>query len=94
MGPMDRWPTWRWLATRLELGLGAVCLVIGPVLVFVAPGSHAMFLSDPSFLGVPLGDALLAMGCLGMIIGMLWMLRIARRSPEDGGPTIWRYRGR
>ena len=80
--------------TRFELAAGTTCLILGLLIFVVAPPSRVMLLTDPSVLGVPLAIGVPGLGYLGMAVGMLWMLRIARRGPEDGRPSIWRYRDR
>src|SRR4029450_9402147 len=45
----------------------------------------------PTVMGVELDDALLIAAELAMLVGLTWMVRISRRGPEDGRPSIWQY---
>lgn len=80
-------PTWRWLVTRgaIAFGIGAVVLaVVGP-----AGLQRWQGVLDQSFV-------LAAIAWIGAVaaatVGVAWIVRIARRSPEDGTPPTWRYR--
>lgn len=80
-------PTWRWVVTRgaIAIGIGAVALaIVGP-----AGLHHWERVLDESFV-----LAVLAWigAVLAATVGAAWILRIARRGPDDGAPPTWRYR--
>ena len=86
--------TWRWWVTRLELAIGIGLVVLGLGLLFgvVLPSmSQVTFDSRPREWG-PATLALLAAGVLGLVAGLVWMVRIFR-GPRDEPPP-WRYRDR
>jgi hypothetical protein len=86
---MDGTPTWRYYVIRAELAVSIFCLLLPVFLVLGQP----TFLSDPRP-PRPFGlvDLLAPAGYLGMIIGLVWMIRIFRGPPDDVPP--WRYRDR
>jgi hypothetical protein len=88
---MERRPTWRWLVTRFELAIAGICALVPVSIIACAPHFSGGIAS--SVMGVELRDALLIGGQLAMLVGLTWMVRIAR-GPEDGRPSIWRYRQR
>jgi hypothetical protein len=76
-----RTPAWYW--TRLELVIGVAFVVLAGV----------SFLFPPVFIGGPEPQRLgAAAGFLGTLVGLAWMIRIAR-GPRDE-PPAWRYRRR
>lgn len=80
-------PTWRWVVTRIALVLARASLLLSVVLWVAQPaGTQAMF-SGSDIAWLPW-----VVGFTGLVIGNVWMTRLARRSPEDGAPPTWRYR--
>jgi hypothetical protein len=75
-----------WILTR-----GAIA--IGGASVIVALGAPLVLRRwDRAFdLGLIAGVAWLT-AIVASVVGTAWMIRIASRTPEDGGPP-WRYRG-
>ena len=76
-------PTWRWVVTRLALVLGRASLMLAVILWVAQP--MGPFAGTMTWLPW-------AVGFSGLVIGNVWLTRIARRSPEDGAPPTWRYR--
>jgi hypothetical protein len=80
-------PTWRWVVTRAAIAVG-----IGAV-VFAITGPAALHrwdrVMDESFI-----VAVLAWigAVVAATVGTALIVRIVRRSPEDGAPPTWRYR--
>ena len=80
--------TIRWLATRLELAIAVACAAIPVALWMVGlPRTSAMFMGPGPDLGTPLAVA----GTVGCLVGLAWMIRIAR-GPAGTGRTVWRSR--
>jgi hypothetical protein len=86
--------TRRWWVTRVELGIGIILVVLGLALLFavILPG---MF--EPTFDSRAPGQLQaamlwLAVAVLGLVGGLVWMIRIFR-GPRDEAPA-WRYRAR
>jgi hypothetical protein len=82
--PIRRRLTVRWLVTRLELALAVACLALAASPLWL---SQAQML--PMAFGSDLALMLGAAGTAGCTIGLVWMIRIARR-PAESGRTIWR----
>ena len=78
--------TIRWLVTRFELGIAVVCAAIVVALWLVGPPT----MSGDRF-GPDLTTPLAAAGTVGCLVGLAWMIRIARE-PADTGPPVWRSR--
>jgi hypothetical protein len=80
-------PTWRWIVTRAALAVG-----IGAV-VFAIAGPAALHrwdrVMDESFV---VGVLAWIGAVVAATVGAAWIVRIVRRSPEDGAPPTWRYR--
>jgi hypothetical protein len=78
--------TGAWYWTRLELAIG----------VFPVAYTGSLILFPPAFLGFhrdpPWMVALPFVGLAGMLVGLAWMLRIARGTGDE--PPPWRYRDR
>jgi hypothetical protein len=78
-------PEARWLITRAIMRIADIALLL-PVFVFVAApvqfggGLHA----EPArlFGVVPAGTAVLAVGYAGIVVGWVWIRRVARGDPE------------
>jgi hypothetical protein len=74
-----------WYAARmlLAIGLGAVLLVLG------------LFLFEPAYMGTSRRmwqNPLVLAAFLGMVVGLVWMIRIFRGRRDE--PPPWRYRDR
>jgi hypothetical protein len=76
-----------WIAIRFELFV-ALAAPGGLAFLYVAAprGGEPMF-PEP----LPVGQALLWVGALGYVLGLVWMIRLSRPRPEAGEPS-WRYR--
>lgn len=83
--PIRKRLTARWLVTRIELTVAMVSIVLAAS-SFWLPGP---LVSRPMLNGSDLGGPLALVGTAGCVVGLVWMIRIARR-PGDAGPTIWR----
>jgi uncharacterized membrane protein len=82
--------TWRWWMTRIELAIGMVAVVVG---VSIVP------MTLPSYIGAPFLEPvvprpwglLIVLGALvGLVVGLVWMMRIAEVPTHESPP--WRYR--
>jgi hypothetical protein len=82
--PIRRRLTIRWLVTRVELAVG----VVG-VAVAASPFWLTAYRSSPMLLGPDWSTILAIAGTVGAIVGLAWLIRIAR-PPAEAGPTIWR----
>ena len=78
--------TIRWLATRLELAIAVACAAISVALWMVGPHTTSAL-----FLGPDWGTPLAIVGIAGYLVGLAWMIRIARE-PAETGHTVWRSR--
>ena len=78
---MKRLPTWRWVVTRLELAVALICLAL-PLAYFG--------LIPADLTGHWAALAVIVTGELGMLVGTIWLFRIARGNPEAG--ASWRFR--
>ena len=78
-------PAWRWLFTR-----GAVVFGIGAV-AFAIAGPLVLRRWEGVLEGGPPAVLVWLIGVAAAVVGTVWIIRIARRSPEDGAPP-WRYR--
>ena len=69
----------------------AVIAISGTALLaLLAPGG----LSEPMFLEPPIwSQALTALAVVGVIVGLVWMVRIYRADPEPD-QQAWRYRAK
>jgi hypothetical protein len=86
---MDR-RTRGWYLIRLELAIGLAAVLVVPLLLLVSPSArYGMFVADRAITWAPSLFVLLA-GFAGMLVGLVWMVRIAR-GPRDA-PPAWRYR--
>jgi hypothetical protein len=73
------------LALGLVLLVGAMVLVTGPGLEFTQP---------TTFLGIPSDMVPLVVGVAGLVIGWVWIRRIARGEPvPEANDRFWRSRG-
>jgi hypothetical protein len=73
---------------RAELVIAFAVPVVGGLLLVAAPGTMGggMFYVGPPFVPLlPWG------GAVGVIVGIVWMLRLSRPNPE-AGERSWRYR--
>ena len=80
-----------WFWTRLELGLGIGLVVLAGFTLLTAPTSVSMgtvTLERPGY-----ESPLLIAGCVGLVVGLVWMIRIFR-GLRDEPPPPWRYRKR
>ena len=69
----------------------AVIAISGTAFVTLFPFPH---LSDPMFLEPPVwAKVLTALAVVGVIVGLVWMVRIYRADPEPD-QKAWRYRAR
>jgi hypothetical protein len=71
--------------TELTVAIGAP-LFVGFLLV-AAPGNVGPMFDRPPLLG----SLIPWLGFIGIIVGIVWMIRIYRADPEPVQPT-WRYR--
>ena len=76
--------TIRWLMTRVELAMGVVAVAVAASPLWLT--AHR---SSPMILGPDWSTILAIAGTVGTIVGLVWMIRIARR-PAEAGQTIWR----
>jgi hypothetical protein len=79
-------PEVRWLITRAIMRIADVALLL-PVFIFVAAPVHfggGLHHDEPArlFDVVPAGTALLVAGYTGIVVGWVWIRRIARGDPE------------
>jgi hypothetical protein len=85
--PIRRRLTARWLVTRLELALGVLSVIAAIALpLVVGPSQTPLMVDGPGWISL-----LTIVGTAGCVVGLVWMLRIARR-PAETGPSIWRAR--
>jgi hypothetical protein len=79
-----------WFWARMELGLGIGLVVLAGFTLVAAP----TFVSTPTFTleGPGYESPLVIAGCVGMVVGLVWMIRIFRGSHDE--PPPWRYRDR
>jgi len=80
--PIRRRLTVRWLVTRLELAIASLGTAIVVAAWLVRPSTTVMS-SSPDW-----STALAVAGTVGCLIGLAWMIRIARE-PADTGRPIW-----
>jgi hypothetical protein len=83
---MPELPTWGWLLTRgaMAIGLGAVLVAtVGPFVLRRWQGAFEV--------GLP-AIVVWLVAVSAAVSGTVWIVRIARHSPEDGAGPTWRYR--
>jgi hypothetical protein len=76
--------TVRWLVTRFELGIAVISAAIPVALWMVGPPR-----TSAMFTGSDLSTPLAVSGTVGCLVGLAWMIRIARE-PADRGRSVWR----
>jgi hypothetical protein len=81
----DEWPTWRWSFTRGALLFARVSLAFVVLGIFAPSGPRAL-VPGSEYAGVA---TLISLG--GLVIGNIWLHRIANADPE-AGRSWWRYR--
>jgi drug/metabolite transporter (DMT)-like permease len=81
----EEWPTWRWSFTRGALTFARLSLIVSVLAFFGGRGPRAM-VPGSEYLGIA---TLIALA--GLVIGNIWLHRIAHADPE-AGPSWWRYR--
>ena len=79
-------PTGRWLATRAGMAFSAGAVVVALVGPLVMTRWERV-LEDALVLAAPAW----ALAVVAAAVGSIWLVRIARRGPEDG-PSPWRHR--
>lgn len=70
------------MTTRLELGFGALAILLALFIMIAAPRFHHW--PGPHL-------RIEVIGMVGIVVGFAWMLRIRLADPESGAPP-WRYR--
>jgi hypothetical protein len=85
--------TWRWWATRTELTVGIVSVVIGVVLLpYSVRAFFWMSSVGPIVPPIPWGALILLGQIVGLVVGPVWLIRIYRGPTDE--PPPWRYRDR
>lgn len=74
----------------IAIAFGAVGLVV-VAFIAVPGGTSPMFSTPPDILGLPVGPVLGTVGSVGVVVGLVWMIRIHRADPEPD-QHAWRYR--
>lgn len=92
----ETWPTNRWFVTRLMLRIAdAAMLVVTWLLVQAVFFAPTLFGGDmngqaANVGGIPSGIILEAFGVAGVVIGWVWIHRIARGEPEpEANDRFW-----
>lgn len=76
----------------ITIALGAVGLTV--VAFSAAPGNMGpdpLFATPPAVLGLPARLVMLGVAIVGVLVGLVWMIRIHRADPEPD-QHAWRYR--
>jgi hypothetical protein len=77
------------------IAIAIACIAIGLTAFgfLAAPGDMGppMFSGPPYLLGLPADVVLAAIGIVGPVVGLVWMIRIHRADPEPD-QHAWRYR--
>lgn len=87
--PVWRRLTVRWFVTRLEFAVAVVCAALAAT-PFWLP-AFVGYSPRPMFTGPDWGTLLAAAGIVGCLVGLIWMIRIAREPAETSRP-VWRSR--
>jgi hypothetical protein len=88
-------PTRGWLITRTIMGISDVALLLAIWLMVSAwTGADAGFsVLVPSVAGLPARIIIAAVACSGIVVGWIWIRRIARGEPEpESNDRFWRSR--
>ena len=88
---MRRLPTRRWIVTRTEFAIGVLAALVFPFLAVASPSYMGGGMRPPGLLSDLLSALPVAIGIVGVVVGLAWMVRILRQDPESG-PSHWRYR--